>query len=200
LTVVVSATDTRRSELLEAAVAVLRRTGFERMRLRDVADEAGVSIGLLQHYFGTREQLGREAFAAACGERASRVAAAAAPAGPAWPRVRRLLENAFEPEGLEERAATWLDLCASGGRDDELREAAGRVQDVWRAPLRAAIDDGIETGELAPRVDADVAVDLLLAIVDGVELAVTIADEQATPPERLLGPTLALARDLLGVR
>jgi AcrR family transcriptional regulator len=200
LATVASATDTRRSELLEAAVAVLRRTGFERMRLRDVADEAGVSIGLLQHYFATREQLGREAFAAACGDRAGRVADAAEPDGPAWPRIERLLEHAFAQDGLDERAGTWLDLCASAGRDEELRHAAGRVQDVWRRPLRTAIEDGIGTGELAPRVATDVAVDLLLAIVDGVELAATIADEQATPPNRLLAPTLELTRDLLGAR
>ena len=55
----------RRDEVLAAAATVMARMGFERMRLRDVATEAGVSIGLLQHYFETREQLGREAFASA---------------------------------------------------------------------------------------------------------------------------------------
>ena len=61
----------RRDDLLTAAATVMGRMGFERMRLRDVASEAGVSIGLLQHYFETREQLGREAFAAICGTRAT---------------------------------------------------------------------------------------------------------------------------------
>ena len=67
----------RRDEILAAAATVMARMGFERMRLRDVATEAGVSIGLLQHYFETREQLGRETFAAICGDRAACFAKAA---------------------------------------------------------------------------------------------------------------------------
>src|SRR5580658_8092240 len=110
----------RRAELLQAAGEVIRRVGFERMRLRDVAQEAGVSIGMLQHYFETREQLGREAFAAVCGARARGVAERAEHEGPAWPRIQHMLEYALEPHQVRERASTWLDLCASASRDGEL--------------------------------------------------------------------------------
>jgi AcrR family transcriptional regulator len=173
--------------------------GFERMRLRDVAQEAGVSIGLLQHYFETRQQLGREAFAAVCGARARSVAARADDEGPAWPRIERMLAHAFQPERIHERAATWLDLCASASRDVELRHEAARVQDVWRVPLEKAITDGQATGELDPRVSPAVAVDLLLAVIDGTELAATI-DDVRVPEGQLLTATLMVARDLLGVR
>jgi AcrR family transcriptional regulator len=189
----------RRSELLEAAASVIRRVGFERMRLRDVAQEAGVSIGMLQHYFETREQLGREAFAAVCGARARSVADRAEDEGPAWTRIQRMLEYAFEPDGIRERASTWLDLCASASRDDELRLEAIRVQDVWRAPLEKAIADGQEAGEFKPRVTSAVVIDLLLAVIDGTELAVTI-DDSRVPPRQLLDAMLALAHDLLGVQ
>lgn len=189
----------RRAEVLEAAGRVIRRVGFERMRLRDVAQEAGVSIGLLQHYFETREQLGRAAFAAVCGARARSVAARARDDGPAWPRIARMLEYALEPERVQERAATWLDLCASASRDAELRREAARVQDVWRGPLEEAIADGQSTRELDPRVSPAVAVDLLLAVIDGTELAATI-DDVRVPAGQLLAATLTVARDLLGVR
>lgn len=192
------ATD-RRAELLDAAVRVIQRMGFERMRLRDVATEAGVSIGLLQHYFETREQLGREAFAAVCGARAASVAAQAEDSGPAWVRIEHMLEYAFEPERIRERAATWLDLCASASRDGELRREAARVQDVWRVPLEKAIADGQESGELEPRVNPVVVVDLLLAAIDGTELATTI-DDVRVPADQLLAATLTVARDLLGVK
>ncbi|MGH3217439.1 MAG: TetR/AcrR family transcriptional regulator [Streptosporangiaceae bacterium] len=189
----------RRAELLQAAGNVIRRVGFERMRLRDVAQEAGVSIGLLQHYFETREQLGREAFAAVCGARARGVAERAEDEGPAWVRIQRMLEYAFEPQRIRERASTWLDLCASASRDGELRREAVCVQDVWRAPLEKAIADGQATGELRPRMSPAVAVDLLLAVVDGTELAATIGDVRV-PADQMLTATLAVTRDLLGVR
>jgi AcrR family transcriptional regulator len=189
----------RRTELLEAAGRVIRRVGFEQMRLRDVAQEAGVSIGMLQHYFETREQLGREAFAAVCGSRARSVAERAEDDGPAWTRIERMLEYAFEPERIGERASTWLDLCASASRDAELRREAIRVQDVWRAALEKAIAEGQGTGELEPRVNAAVVVDLLLAVIDGTELAATI-DDARVPARQILTTTLAVTRDLLGVR
>jgi AcrR family transcriptional regulator len=189
----------RRAELLQAAGEVIRRVGFERMRLRDVAQEAGVSIGMLQHYFETREQLGREAFAAVCGARARGVAERAEHEGPAWPRIQHMLEYALEPHQVRERASTWLDLCASASRDGELRREAARVQDVWRAPLEKAMADGQATGELEPRVNTAVAVDLLLAVIDGTELATTI-DDVRVPADQMLTAALAVTRNLLGVR
>ncbi len=178
---------------------MIRRVGFEGMRLRDVAQEAGVSIGLLQHYFDTREQLGREAFAAVCGARARSVADRAEDEGPAWTRIQRMLEYAFEPEEIRERASTWLDLCASASRDDALRREAVQVQDVWRAPLEKAIADGQEAGEFKPRAPLAVVVDLLLAVIDGTELAVTIGDARV-PASQLLTALLSVAHDLLGVQ
>jgi len=190
----------RHAELVAAAVTTLRRLGFEQMRLRDVAEEAGVSIGLLQHYFETREQLGREAFVAACGERARRFAESAPQSGSAWSRIERMLRYAFELDGIRDRGATWLDLCAAASRDPRLRREAARVQDVWRKPLRQAIAAGQATGELHPRVAPAAAVEVLLALIDGAELAVTIDTEDERLVDRLLGATLEAVRHLLGVR
>jgi AcrR family transcriptional regulator len=169
------------------------------MRLRDVAEEAGVSIGLLQHYFETREQLGREAFAAACGERARRFADSAEPGGSAWYRIQQMLDYAFDDDGIRDRASTWLDLCAAASRDASLQHEALRVQDVWRAPLVAAIDEGMATGELNPRIGRDAAVDMLLALIDGTELAATIGDSRLSA-KRLLPATLDVAHYMLGVQ
>jgi AcrR family transcriptional regulator len=188
----------RRAEIVDAAATVLRRVGFERMRLRDVAEEAGVSIGLLQHYFETSEQLGREAFAAACGTRATKVADMAIEEGSAWGRIERILRNAFERKGLNDRAATWLDLCSSASRDQGLRKEAVKVQDVWREPLLSAITQGQETRELRPTVSPIVAVEVLLAIIDGTELATTIRDRRI-PLDDLLAATLEITRRMLGV-
>ncbi|MCW2966165.1 MAG: putative TetR family transcriptional regulator [Actinomycetia bacterium] len=164
-----------------------------------MAEEAGVSIGLLQHYFETREQLGREAFAAACGERARRFAESAEPGGSAWDRIRQMLSFAFDHEGIRDRASTWLDLCAAASRDPRLQHEALRVQDVWRAPLVAAIAEGVATGELNPRIDRDAAVDMLLALVDGMELAATIGDTSVSA-KTMLAATLDVAQYMLGVQ
>ena len=188
----------RSGAILEAAVTVMARMGFDRMRLRDVADEAGVSIGLVQHYFDTREQLGREAFAAVCGDRAKRFAGAIEGAR-GWEAIERGLRYALAEPGLIERSRTWIELCAIAARDPELGRQAAQVQAAWRLPIMEAIARGIDAGEFAPVVPAAAAVDAILALIDGAEVRALIeADSEAT--ERELEDALAVAKAIVGAR
>ncbi len=47
----------RRAEILEAATAVFARRGYHQARTKQIADEAGLSEGLIYHYFGSKRQL-----------------------------------------------------------------------------------------------------------------------------------------------
>jgi AcrR family transcriptional regulator len=49
--------EVRRRELVEALWRVTRRDGWEAVSIRHVAAEAGVSIGMVQHYFTTKDDL-----------------------------------------------------------------------------------------------------------------------------------------------
>src|SRR5690242_842045 len=49
--------DTRRSEILDAAVLAFGRKGYQRATLADVAEQAGVSPGTVSHYFGSKANL-----------------------------------------------------------------------------------------------------------------------------------------------
>lgn len=52
----------RRLELAEALWRVTRRAGWDAVSVRKVAAEAGVSVGMVQHYFTTKDELLRFAF------------------------------------------------------------------------------------------------------------------------------------------
>src|SRR5688572_9201006 len=52
----------RRPQILRAATRVIAQRGFAATRLSDVAHEAGLSVGTLQHYFGSREAVLAAAF------------------------------------------------------------------------------------------------------------------------------------------
>ena len=47
----------RRAEILEAAAAVFARQGYHQARTKQIADEAGLSEGLIYHYFGSKREL-----------------------------------------------------------------------------------------------------------------------------------------------
>jgi DNA-binding transcriptional regulator YbjK len=51
-----------RDALLEATMRVVGRLGLDGLSNRIVAEEAGVTHGLVRHYFGTRDEMVREAF------------------------------------------------------------------------------------------------------------------------------------------
>lgn len=50
-------TDSRRRQVLRAAATVMQRTGFHQMSMQALADEAGVSVGLIYKYFGGKEDV-----------------------------------------------------------------------------------------------------------------------------------------------
>ncbi|MDP8952326.1 MAG: TetR family transcriptional regulator, partial [Actinomycetota bacterium] len=49
--------DARRTQIAEAVWRVILRGGLERASVRNVAREAGLSMGSLRHYFGTQAEL-----------------------------------------------------------------------------------------------------------------------------------------------
>jgi TetR/AcrR family fatty acid metabolism transcriptional regulator len=49
------AADVKRRLILDAAVRVFARQGYEASRVGDVAKEAGVAYGLVYHYFGSKD-------------------------------------------------------------------------------------------------------------------------------------------------
>ena len=49
----------RKAQIMEAALTLARRNGFESVRMEGIANEAGCVNGLVVHYWGTMSQLRR---------------------------------------------------------------------------------------------------------------------------------------------
>lgn len=54
--------ETRREALIEAALALVAEGGSQAATVRAIADRAGVTPGLIRHYFATKEELTRTAY------------------------------------------------------------------------------------------------------------------------------------------
>jgi AcrR family transcriptional regulator len=50
----------RRQEILEAGLDLFIRKGYSATKVKDIADQVGMSVGLLFHYFETKEKLYEE--------------------------------------------------------------------------------------------------------------------------------------------
>lgn len=101
----------RREQICRAAAAVIAREGFAGSTMRMVAEEAGVSTGMINHYFANRQDLLTQALVFVS-ERTQE-------------RYRRAIENV--PAGRE-RLVTLLDSALAD--DEEMRE-------TWRVWINA---------------------------------------------------------------
>lgn len=173
----------RRSSILEAAEQLVAVHGFDALRLRDVSSRAGVSIGLIQHYFDTRDELLFEAMRAASRRRAREWLGPAAGATNASRRLTTLLEGAIDDR---HRCVVWLETCAAATRHPDLRDDVRATQDAWRHALRTTIGEGVSTGEFSPTLPAEDVVVLLVSLIDGLMLATATEDgDDASQAERV---------------
>jgi AcrR family transcriptional regulator len=167
-----AATVQSRERVLRATVKLLARHGLERVRLRDVAREAEISVGSLQYYFETRDQLMQEAFAYRSQDAIRGFTEAAGTGEDPWQRIQALLEYVTRPRGYRERSIVWLEFAAASSRDSHLNRVMSRVYEAWRDPLRKAIEEGSAAGRFSPAMPVEDVVDAIITQIDGLELAI----------------------------
>ena len=162
--------EARRAEILEAAGRAIVAHGVGGFRVRDVADEAGVSQPLVSNHFRSREEIVRGAFVQA-DERATAVIterSAEAPNALAALRMELLLcldDNGDPIVSLSWRL--WQELWTHGMVTPELREVVVERQAAWVARIEQLIARGEEDGSVRPGVDRRRTALLITSLVDG---------------------------------
>ena len=186
----------RREKLLIAAASAIAARGYESVRWRDVAAECGVTTGMVQYYFESRDELLTAAFErAALNQVAAWKEAVHAEKDPGR-RLHVLLDRMLvELPSSRETAAIWTELCASAARHDHLRPLVRHVFDEWHDLLRDAVAGGVAGGRLTSVLDVEVATSILIATIDGYEMAFA-ARAQRTEPDQAARHVLLLAEQL----
>lgn len=164
--------DIRRERILRVAAQVLAEQGFDKVRLRDVANRAEVSIGLLQHYFETRDELFEQAFAWSIDDLLGRWRGDCGNEADPWRRMVLLIDELTQDPDLSRRCATWTEFCAAAARHPQLREGVRRVFDAWRELMIEIVEEGVRQRIFQPRVPTETAVQILGTLIDGCDMAV----------------------------
>ena len=187
----------QRDRILAVAARVLAERGFERARFRDVAEMAGVSIGLLQNYFATRDEMFEEAFSWMCQELVDRWRERAARETDPWQKIVGLVDELTGEPDLRGHSSTWLEFCASASRHARLRPPVLRVYSNWRQILVGAVNEGVALGAFSPARSPEDVVDVIDAVVDGLHVA-TAVRLSGMSPSRFRELVLHVARLVLG--
>jgi AcrR family transcriptional regulator len=161
----------RRARIAEAILRIAASRGLDEVSLRDVAAEAGVSMGQVQHYFATKSEMLRFActYMVERTRRAIAVAVAEAPEPPSARSALRATLVQLLPLDAERRAGAWVWIAflARGAVDPEVRAT---MRGTWVAShdyLAGLLRWARETGELAGDRDVDAEARILLAFGDG---------------------------------
>lgn len=161
----------RRRHIAEAVWVIAATRGLEAATLRDVAAQAEVSMGMVQHYFGIKDELLRFAcrHLVELAEEGMRtlVAGEAAPASPR--SVIRSLALQSLPLDDQQRAGAgvWYAFLVRAVHDPHL---AACVREAWEGAHAVVTEElraGQQAGEVSGAVDVGLAADALLGLVDG---------------------------------
>lgn len=184
--------DARRREIIEAVWRIVVRDGVEAASLRRVADEAGLAIGSVRHYFSSHEELLVAAAQAMVDRLTERLETHVARASTTDRRslVTDLFEELLPLDGRRrDEVAVWFAFLAAARTNPALSEQARELHRgtrklarifLSRTPLGAdeteveylcAVIDGLAmTGVLQPRLLRPKAIRAVLAQhLDGVQ-------------------------------
>jgi AcrR family transcriptional regulator len=159
----------RRQEILAAACRVIGRMGIDRLRMSDVAAEAGVSTALVHYYCSTRDDLLEQAFLFA-DERAARAEERATSGHhPPAERIERLLLLYLDDEGTDiyENWILWREMANHALFDPRLRMALEASYRDWVRGLAEVVREGQADGSIAAGTDPETAMWRLTAFVEG---------------------------------
>jgi AcrR family transcriptional regulator len=161
----------RRERILEAACRAIAREGSRRVRLQDIAAEAGVSKALLHYYADSREQLLADTFEFGDERAHQRVKQEISSAGTGSERLRTLLHLYFADEKeVREDWMIWSEFSASAVFDDSLRTKMCRAFAGWSEWLEQLVRQGVQDGSIVVEVPVEEIVGDLTAMVDGLGL------------------------------
>lgn len=187
-----------RERILSAAADVLAAEGFDGARMRSVAKRAGVSIGLLQHYFETRDGMLCEAVRWKTRDLIAAWSDIDDEDADPWRRLVAFIVSLTVREDLQSRSVMWTEFCVSSGRHAELAESVQAVQEEWRALMVSVIRSGVERGVFHPTMEVEDIADIVVALVDGCEVAVA-SKASGMQPVRFRSIVLRAAGSLLGL-
>ncbi|MFH8381722.1 TetR/AcrR family transcriptional regulator [Kitasatospora sp. NPDC018058] len=158
----------RRETIARALWRVVEQRGATHLTLREVAQEAGVSLGQLQHYFGSRAELLAFAMDLAGEQSALRVGRALAGLGerPHPRRVLRAMLVELLPLHADARATSRMSAAyvLEALHDEQVRARARGALLRGRAMVEQVVRQAIADGLIAADRDPVVETDLLLAL------------------------------------
>jgi AcrR family transcriptional regulator len=191
----------RHQEILDAAARVITERGLAETRISDIAEQAGVSPGLILYYFESKDRLLAEALTFANDQFYLRTSREIRRLPSAVDQFRRLVELSipgYLPEyGPLDEWALWIEVWVRALRDADMAKEREVLDERWRSQIVDIVRAGKESGEFVTETADDELALRLACLVDGLAIQVVMRDSKVTP-ERMLRTCMEVAAHELG--
>ncbi|HET7757159.1 MAG TPA: TetR/AcrR family transcriptional regulator [Steroidobacteraceae bacterium] len=157
----------RREEIAALTLGVMRSGGMENATVRAIARRGRISIGVLSHYFKSKDELVGFTFRWLAERTFAELdtLVRAAPAG--LGALQAALEYMLPRSGKTTDFALWMTLWGRAASNPRLAREHRSYYARWRRCIRSLLAEARSRGEMSARLSTDDATDLLVATVDG---------------------------------
>ena len=193
--------DVRRGMLFAAAMECLARDGIQGFTIDRICKQAGVSRGLINHYFDSKDDLLIEVYRGSLYEAVStRIAQISNPdpAGDNTPdaRLATIIDATFTPEFFSRsNLRVWLALWGEIATNPALRAVHRELYGTYRRTIAREL--GLIAEARGIELDADRLARSFLALIDGLWLEWCL-DDTAVRPDETRAAALAMLESHLG--
>lgn len=180
--------ENRRAELVTAAFRLIARNGFEGLRTRDIAAEAGVNVATLHYYFPTKESLIRGVLDFAMQRFRSTLEPHGSPSDQLRNHLRAVRKLMLDEPGL---GTVMGELSLRSHRDPSVDQMLEAMFDAWVTTIRGLLRRAAREGGIRPELDSEAVASLIIVIEMGLTLppitGSAISDQAAKQLEKWLG-------------
>jgi betaine-aldehyde dehydrogenase len=165
-----STEDSRRNQLVEVTIDSLAEVGFVGTTLAQIASRAGVTPGLVAHYFGDKDGLLEAAFRSLARRVGDQVRARLRQVSTPRGRIQAVIDANLAPEEFDRRTGSaWLAFWGQVLHLPQLK----RIQSVYQRRTLSNLRGSLR--KLVPSDDAQSLAAMIAAMIDGVWLRAALS-------------------------
>jgi AcrR family transcriptional regulator len=163
----------REGAVVEAAAELIAEQGLANLRVADIADRAGMSVGHVTYYFPSKSELLMRAIRVSEDRFHAEVDERLGQESDPWQRLATLVELATSDGPGDPGWVLWFDVWAHSGSDAGVARTQRELDQWWRGRLADVVGYGVERGAFRDE-DRARAVATLSALTDGLAVQVTL--------------------------
>lgn len=179
----------RREEIATFTLELIRREGLENATLRTIAEEGGFSMGVLTHYFRSKDEIVGFAFHFLAQRSFDELDALLETQPPGLARLETALEYMFPKPDRPANFSLWMSLWDRAIRNQRLAREHRSYYKRWRGYIKRSLTEACRCGQVRTDLAIANATDLLVAAIEGLWIY-SVMDPRRFSTSRL--------RDLLG--